>query len=596
MGLFRKKPLVELLEQRQDGTLANQVSTLFYPDPTWAFEKDTGLPMMFRLSARLGDIPYSVRWLGKKEKNVKPIGSAYYNENVNVYTYLDILRKRGSSRDALVPFFVELYGMKENLIDRCGTLEQLFADASYNAAMEKLAAAEKFHHGGAAIIRKALLAVRNKAELFPYQDVEDSTNRDMISRKLEFCEQQKQFLTALHEEAKSSYEKSKGQEKFGNSDLFDLMTEVKTAITWLAMHKVPWALRIYCDGRLLEESTGKIITHFPIGYYYSNIDTEYHRDFERREKAYAYSIEKGLILLKEAENEYAKLRNQYRSAKGDKAADVPDVILAKGKALYEAAHYQAAFDTLRPLAEANHKEALRLCASMLLKNQVRPVDWELTFRLLESEYDRGNTGVSELICSLYQKKGSITNTFFWGERGIKDGFPDCAFTMAKLYPEGSEDYKKYISKGAVAGSPICAFFAAWGYYDRRKGFLGYHTSARTYAQRALNGGIAEAAELLKIINEDEFHWESVNAAAKLAEMNRFREQEERDRQERALYLQKELEFRLSLNDPYTARDSTGRVLTVIPKTATATDGTNTYGVSEDNLKKMRVQRILNRKD
>ena len=170
-----------MLEQRQDGTLANQVSTLFYPDPTWAFEKDTGLPMMFRLSARLGDIPYSVRWLGKKEKNVKPIGSAYYNENVNVYTYLDILRKRGSSRDALVPFFVELYGMKENLIDRCGTLEQLFADASYNAAMEKLAAAEKFHHGGAAIIRKALLAVRNKAELFPYQDVEDSTNRDMIS-------------------------------------------------------------------------------------------------------------------------------------------------------------------------------------------------------------------------------------------------------------------------------------------------------------------------------------------------------------------------------------------------------------------------------
>ena len=68
MGLFRKKPLVELLEQRQDGTLANQVSTLFYPDPTWAFEKDTGLPMAFRLSARLGDIPYSVRWLGKKEK------------------------------------------------------------------------------------------------------------------------------------------------------------------------------------------------------------------------------------------------------------------------------------------------------------------------------------------------------------------------------------------------------------------------------------------------------------------------------------------------------------------------------------------------
>ena len=342
-------------------------------------------------------------------------------------------------------------------------------------------------------------------------------------------------------------------------------------------------------------STGKKITHFPIGYYYSNIDTEYHRDFERREKAYAYSIEKGLILLKEAENEYAKLRNQYRSAKGDKAADVPDVILAKGKALYEAAHYQAAFDTLRPLAEANHKEALRLCASMLLKNQVRPVDWELTFRLLESEYDRGNTGVSELICSLYQKKGSITNTFFWGERGIKDGFPDCAFTMAKLYPEGSEDYNRYIYKGAAAGSPICAFFAAWGYYDRRKGFLGYHTSARTYAQRALNGGIAEAAELLKIINEDEFHWESVNAAAKLAEMDRFREQEERDRQERALYLQKELEFRFSLNDPYTARDSTGRVLTVIPKTATATDGTNAYGVSEENLKNMRVQRILNRK-
>ena len=54
MGLFDKKPLIELLEQRPDQLLANYASALFLPDPTWAYEKKTGLPMMFRFSTRLG--------------------------------------------------------------------------------------------------------------------------------------------------------------------------------------------------------------------------------------------------------------------------------------------------------------------------------------------------------------------------------------------------------------------------------------------------------------------------------------------------------------------------------------------------------------
>lgn len=596
MAFWRKKPLSELLEQRQEQALANQVSPLFYPDPTWSYEKDTGLPMMFRFSAELGDIPYAARWLGTKGKNCKPIGSSYHNENVNVYTYLDVLRKKGSPMKALIPFFIELYGMKENLLDRCGTLEQLFSDASYTAAMDNLAEAEKLRHGGTEIIRRALGKIQHKEKLFPYPDVEDGTGRDMNTRKLEFCEYQKQFLIGLHDEARKCYEKSKGQDSTGNSDLFDLQTGIRAVITWLAMHKVPWALRTYCDGSLLEDNKGQTITHFPIGYYYSNIATDYHQDFERREKAYAYSMEKALILLEEAENEYAELKKQVHGTMGEMAAAASDAVLAEGKALYQAALYQASFDRLRPLAEENHKEALRLCAAMLLNNQVRPVDWEMTFRLLESEYAAGNHGVSELICNLYRKKGNRANAIFWGERGIKDGFPNCAFTLAQLYPEGSKDYKEYLQKGAAAGSPICALFQAWSYYDRHKGFLGYHTSARFYAQKALDGGIKEAAELLKAIDEDERHWEYVNTSAKLAEMERFREQDERDRQERALYWQKELQFLFSLNDPYTARDSTGRILTVDPKTGTATDGTNTYGVSEEDLKNMRVQRILNRKD
>ena len=131
MGLFDKKPLNELLEQRPDQLLANNASALFFPDPTWAYEKNTGLPMMFRFSARLGDIPIAERTLCKKDKGMDAIGRKHLKEQVDVHTFLDILKKRNCYINALIPMFMELYGMKEDLIDHCGTLEQLFAQADY---------------------------------------------------------------------------------------------------------------------------------------------------------------------------------------------------------------------------------------------------------------------------------------------------------------------------------------------------------------------------------------------------------------------------------------------------------------------------------
>ena len=264
--------------------------------------------------------------------------------------------------------------------------------------------------------------------------------------------------------------------------------------------------------------------------------------------------------------------------------------------MYKNGLYQEAFDALRPLAEENNKEALHLCASMLLDSKVRPVNWELTFRLLESEYDRGNTGVSELICGLYLKKDDRLNAIFWGERAIAAGFPDCAFILARMYKEGSKEYNDYIFKGASAGSAVCSYLAAWILYEDNKGSSIYLKNARSHAQHALEGGIKEARDLIKAIDDLQGTWDYINTSGKLAEMERFREQEERDTREKALYWQKELQFLYSLNDPYTARDSTGRTLTVDPESGTATDGTNTYKVSEENLKNMRVQRILNRKD
>lgn len=594
------KNLEELLEQRPDQTLANQVKTLFYPDPAWAYEKDTGLPAMFRFSARLGDIPYSVKWLGKKEKHMKPIGKKFYDEIINIDTYLNILEKRGSSLDALVPFFVELYGMKENLIDQCGSLEQLFSDASYKSAMIKIDKAEKLKHAGVPIIRKALQNIPDIGLLFPYNDIEDQANRGQTSRIIEFCENQKQFLMGLLDEARIAYEKAAEASDPRRNDYFELQTDIRCVILWLAMHKVPWALRIYSNGTLIENSKGGAEARFPIGYYYTNTGSDYRGDFDSQNKVYAYSMEKTMSLLKAAENEYSEMKKQYRTASENSSASQSvsttsvGPLLSAGKALYNSGLYQEAFDALRPLAEENDKEALQLCAAMLLENQVKPVGWDLTFRLLESEYDRGNLGISELLCSLYLKKGNRTNAVFWGERGARDGYPDCYFTLAQMYTKSSKEYNEYISKGAVAGSPICCYFHACNHYDRHWGFLGKHYSARKYAQKALDGGIKEAADLIREINDDEVYWDSVNERAKLAEIERFREQDERDRVERAAYWQKELSFLSSLNDPYTAIDSTGRMLTVDPNSATATDGSKTYNVSEENLKNMRVQRMLNR--
>ena len=308
MGLFSKKSFNELLEQRTDQRLADQVSPLFYPDPTWAYEKDTGLPVMFRFSARLGDIPSSVEYLCRKDQNVKKIGREYYDETVDAYTFLEILRKRNCHINALVPVFMELYGMKEDLLDRCGTLEQLFADASYQAACEWLDRAGS-SHAGTLLVVSAIADAPDLVALFPYEDLGKDDDRDMTARKIDFIERQEQFLTGLLEKARSRYEELKDSDGPKKTDYHELMTDVRVVILWLAMHKVPWALRMYCDGTLLKDSKGNILTDFPIGYYYSNIDTDYVRDFERRGKAYAYSVEKARVLLEEAEREFAELQS-----------------------------------------------------------------------------------------------------------------------------------------------------------------------------------------------------------------------------------------------------------------------------------------------
>lgn len=306
MGLFQKKTLNELLEQRSDGVLGNQISALFLPDPTWACEKDTGLPMMFRFSAHLGDIPISVRSLCKKEKGVDAIGRKYLNETVDVHTFSDILKERGSYVDALIPLFMELYGMKENLVDHCGTLDQLFADASYERAMEIREWAEG-HHAGEGVLRKALQEVSDINALFPYiNSGEDS--RDMTTRKIDFCESQKQFLTRLLQTACRRYDKVKDREDPKKTDYYELQTDVRAVILWLAMHKVPWALKMYCDGSLMTGNTGEVFTHFPLGYFYSNIDTNYFHNMPLRNKTYAYSIAKANDLLSEAEEEYEELK------------------------------------------------------------------------------------------------------------------------------------------------------------------------------------------------------------------------------------------------------------------------------------------------
>lgn len=190
----------------------------------------------------------------------------------------------------------------------------------------------------------------------------------------------------------------------------------------------------------------------------------------------------------------------------------------------------------------------------------------------------------------------MTNCILWGERGLDDGYPDCGYYLASLYADDTDEYSRYISRGARGGSPICCYLMVFRFYNSRIGFTGNYTSARSYARKALEGGIEEAQELLDRIDEDERHWEYMKMVAEAEQEERFRQQEERDRRESAEYWQKELSFLSSLNDPFTAIDSTGRSLTVDPGTATATDGTNTYGVSEDTLKNLRVQRMRNRND
>ena len=313
MGLFDKKPLNELLEQRPDQLLANNASALFFPDPTWAYEKNTGLPMMFRFSARLGDIPIAERTLCKKDKGMDAIGRKYLKEQVDVHTFLDILKKRNCYINALIPMFMELYGMKEDLIDHCGTLEQLFADASYDAAMEAMEWAAK-NHAGAELFRQALSKAPDKNALFPYAGLEEDS-RDMVTKKYDFCESQRVFLKDLLKDACQHYDKLKYTTDPKKNDYFELQTAVRVVILWLAMHKVSWAIKKYYDGSLMTDNKGEVQKHFPLGYFYSNIDTNYFHDIALRNKAYAYSIEKANKLLQDAEFDRAKMIQHMSEAK-----------------------------------------------------------------------------------------------------------------------------------------------------------------------------------------------------------------------------------------------------------------------------------------
>ena len=313
MGLFDKKPLNELLEQREDQLLANNASALFFPDPTWAYEKNTGLPMMFRFSARLRDIPIAERTLCKKDKGMDPIGRQNLKEQVDVHTFLDILKKRKCYTNALIPMFMELYGMKEDLIDHCGTLEQLFADASYVAAMEAREWAEN-NHAGEELFRQALFKAPDMKALFPYAGLEEDS-RDMVTKKYEFCESQKIFLKNLLKDACQHYDKLKYTTDSKKNDYYELQTDVRVVILWLAMHKVSWAIKMYCDGSLMTDNKGEVQKHFPLGYFYSNIDTDYFHDGALRNKAYAYSIEKANNLLRDAESDRAIMIQHMSEAK-----------------------------------------------------------------------------------------------------------------------------------------------------------------------------------------------------------------------------------------------------------------------------------------
>lgn len=313
MGLFSKKSLTELLEQRPNQLLANHATALFFPDPTWAFEKDTGLPMMFRFSARLSDIPLAVRSLRKKEAGMDAIGRKEMKEVVDVNTFQSILKKRGCYTNALVPMFMELYGMKEDLVDHCGTLEQLFADASYEAAMEAMEWAAK-NHAGAELFRQALSKAPDKNALFPYAGLEEDS-RDMVTKKYDFCESQRVFLKNLLADACRHYDDLKHTTDPKKNDYYELQTALRVVILWLAMHKVPWALKMYCDGSLMTGNKGEVQKHFPLGYFYSNIDTNYFHDIALRNKAYAYSIEKANDLLRSAEIDRAEMIKQMSEAK-----------------------------------------------------------------------------------------------------------------------------------------------------------------------------------------------------------------------------------------------------------------------------------------
>ena len=313
MGLFSKKSLTELLEQRPNQLLANHASALFFPDPTWAYEKDTGLPMMFRFSARLSDIPLAVRSLRKKEAGMDAIGRKEMKEVVDVNTFQSILKKRGCYTNALVPMFMELYGMKEDLVDHCGTLEQLFADASYEAAMKAMEWAAK-NHAGAELFRQALSKAPDKNALFPYAGLEEDS-RDMVIKKYDFCESQRVFLKNLLADACRHYDDLKHTTDPKKDDYYELQTALRVVILWLAMHKVPWALKKYYDGSLMTDNKGEVQKHFPLGYFYSNIDTNYFHDIALRNKAYAYSIEKANDLLRSAEIDRAEMIKQMSEAK-----------------------------------------------------------------------------------------------------------------------------------------------------------------------------------------------------------------------------------------------------------------------------------------
>ena len=170
------------------------------------------------------------------------------------------------------------------------------------------------NHAGAELFRQALSKAPDKNALFPYAGLEEDS-RDMVTKKYDFCESQRVFLKDLLKDACQHYDKLKYTTDPKKNDYFELQTAVRVVILWLAMHKVSWAIKKYYDGSLMTDNKGEVQKHFPLGYFYSNIDTNYFHDIALRNKAYAYSIEKANKLLQDAEFDRAKMIQHMSEAK-----------------------------------------------------------------------------------------------------------------------------------------------------------------------------------------------------------------------------------------------------------------------------------------